>query len=90
MYLKIYYNIVYFLGKWSAPVPTCEPVRCPPLDDPPEILQPQLHLEEHNTSYGGRAVFSCSWGYRLVGQPGLECELNGQWSGPLPECIGNF
>ncbi|EFA13665.1 hypothetical protein TcasGA2_TC016417 [Tribolium castaneum] len=30
-----------------------------------------------------RAIFSCAWGYRLMGPPGIECQLNRNWSGPL-------
>ncbi|XP_046671380.1 locomotion-related protein Hikaru genki [Homalodisca vitripennis] len=69
-------------GRWSSPVPRCEPIVCPDLatDDP------YLRLAEYNTSYGGRAVFTCPWGFRMAGPPGLECELNGLWSGPLPSC----
>ncbi|XP_045463951.1 locomotion-related protein Hikaru genki [Harmonia axyridis] len=74
-------------GKWSAIIPRCEPVKCPQLDGPGEIEEPHLHLEEHNNTYGGRAVFVCAWGYRLLGPPGLECEISGNWSGPLPKCI---
>lgn len=74
-------------GKWSAPVPKCESVKCPPFNTPGGLEEPHLQLEEHNNSYGGRAVFSCAWGYKLVGAPGLECEIHGNWSGKLPKCI---
>ncbi|XP_030766186.1 locomotion-related protein Hikaru genki [Sitophilus oryzae] len=74
-------------GKWSAPVPKCEPVRCPSFSAPGGLTEPHLQLEEHNNSFGGRAVFNCAWGYKLVGIPGLECEINGNWSGRLPRCV---
>lgn len=74
-------------GKWSSSVPTCEPVRCLSLNTPGALDEPHLKLVEHNSSYGGRAVFSCAWGYQLMGPPGIECELSGNWSGPLPKCI---
>ncbi|KAJ8916886.1 hypothetical protein NQ315_013354, partial [Exocentrus adspersus] len=74
-------------GKWSAPIPQCELVKCPPLSSSPGGLpEPYLQLEEYNNSFGGRSVFSCAWGYKLNGTPGIECELNGSWSGPLPKC----
>ncbi|PNF36286.1 hypothetical protein B7P43_G05854 [Cryptotermes secundus] len=71
-------------GRWSAPVPYCMPIICPRL----ETEDPHLSLVEHNTSYGGRAVFRCAWGYRLTAPPGIECEVDGQWSGPVPSCEG--
>jgi hypothetical protein len=77
-------------GKWSAPVPRCELVKCESLSTPGGLYEPHLQLEEHNNSYGGRAVFSCAWGYRLMGPPGIECELNGNWSGPLPKCVRKY
>ncbi|XP_023016189.2 locomotion-related protein hikaru genki [Leptinotarsa decemlineata] len=74
-------------GKWSAPVPKCELVKCPPLDSAEGLEEPHLQIEEHNNSYGGRSIFSCAWGYKLLGPPGIECELSGNWSGPLPKCV---
>ncbi|KAF5306446.1 hypothetical protein FQR65_LT07358 [Abscondita terminalis] len=76
-------------GKWSSSVPTCEPVRCPSLVTPGALEEPHVKIVEHNCSYGGRAVFSCAWGYQLVGPPGVECELDGNWSGRVPKCIRN-
>lgn len=74
-------------GKWSASVPKCEPVKCPAFNTPGGLEEPHLQLEEHNNSFGGRAVFSCAWGYKLVGAPGIECEITGNWSGKLPRCL---
>ncbi|KPI96195.1 Locomotion-related protein Hikaru genki [Papilio xuthus] len=80
--------ILYCMGNghWSALPPTCEETFCPML----RTLGPHLSLVEYNSSYGGRAVFQCSWGYRLVGAPGLECELDGRWSGDIPHCIAIY
>ncbi|KAB0796627.1 hypothetical protein PPYR_10688 [Photinus pyralis] len=74
-------------GKWSSSVPSCDPVRCPSLVTPGALDEPHVKVMEHNCSYGGRAVFSCAWGYQLVGPPGVECELDGNWSGPVPKCL---
>lgn len=73
-------------GNWSTPVPTCIPIQCPPLflDDP------HISLVELNTSAWGRAVFRCSWGYRLSGPPSIECETSGRWSGAIPRCRGKY
>ncbi|XP_073975451.1 locomotion-related protein hikaru genki isoform X2 [Rhodnius prolixus] len=69
-------------GRWSGSVPTCEPIVCPRLepDDPRLIITP------HNNTYGSRVLFSCPWGYKLQGQPGIECHLDSTWSAPLPTC----
>ncbi|XP_058447952.1 locomotion-related protein Hikaru genki isoform X2 [Malaya genurostris] len=69
-------------GNWSSPPPNCHSIQCPPLF----LEDPHLSLVELNTSAWGRAVFRCAWGYRLSGPPGLECEPNGHWSGPIPRC----
>ncbi|XP_028169488.1 locomotion-related protein Hikaru genki isoform X2 [Ostrinia furnacalis] len=69
-------------GRWSAPPPTCAETSCPPLRAP----GPQLRALEYSAAAGGRAVFTCAWGYRLVGAPGLECEPDGTWSGDTPHC----
>lgn len=73
-------------GNWSSPAPTCIPIQCPPLF----LEDPHLSLIELNTSAWGRAVFSCSWGYRLSGPPNLECLASGHWSGPIPRCRGKI
>ncbi|KAG7313024.1 hypothetical protein JYU34_000105 [Plutella xylostella] len=70
-------------GLWSAPIPTCVETFCPVL----RSLGPHLSVVEYNSSFGGRAVFACSWGYRLIGPPGLECEQDGTWSGDIPSCM---
>ncbi|XP_032527367.1 locomotion-related protein Hikaru genki isoform X2 [Danaus plexippus] len=76
--------VVYCMGdgRWSSEPPTCVETFCP--NPPPG---PQLSVVEYNSSYGGRVVFACSWGYRLRGPPGLECEQDGKWSGEIPHCV---
>lgn len=75
-------NVNPFPGRWSFPPPTCEETFCPMLGS----LGAHLSVVEYNSSFGGRAVFQCAWGYRLVGAPGLECEQDGTWSGAVPQC----
>ncbi|XP_045784937.1 locomotion-related protein Hikaru genki [Maniola jurtina] len=70
-------------GRWSSAPPTCEETLCPGLRAP----GPHAALLEYNASLGGRAVFACAWGYRLVGAPGLECEPGGRWSADAPRCL---
>ncbi|XP_024080375.1 locomotion-related protein Hikaru genki [Cimex lectularius] len=69
-------------GRWSGAVPRCEAILCPRLI--PE--DPRLILSPHNTTYGSRVLFSCPWGYRLAGSPGIECLIDSLWSAPLPNC----
>lgn len=88
--LGVKYYWALKIGKWSAPVPKCELVKCQSLETPEALYEPHLEIEEHNNSYGGIAVFSCAWGYKLIGPPGIECELNGNWSGPLPKCVRKY
>ncbi|CAB3254140.1 unnamed protein product [Arctia plantaginis] len=75
-----HYSVV---SQWSALPPTCEETLCSTL----KTLGPHLSVVEYNSSFGGRAVFQCAWGYRLIGPPGLECEMDGTWSGEVPHCI---
>ncbi|KAL7046572.1 hypothetical protein ACKWTF_002641 [Chironomus riparius] len=69
-------------GNWSSPPPSCIPIQCPPLF----LEDPHLSLIELNTSAWGRAVFSCSWGYKLSGPSTLECLASGHWSQAVPRC----
>jgi len=72
-------------GKWSADVPRCEKITCPPIDVSDNAL---LQLLEHNNTYGGRAVFICMWGHRLSGPQNMICEGDGRWNGSIPTCLG--
>jgi len=72
-------------GKWSADVPRCEKITCPPMDVSDNAL---LQLLEHNNTYGGRAVFTCMWGHRLSGPQNMICEGDGRWNGSMPTCLG--
>ncbi|KAE8737058.1 hypothetical protein FOCC_FOCC017483 [Frankliniella occidentalis] len=67
---------------WSHPPPACVPIRCPAL----VLSDPRMRLVELNNSYGGHAIFACTFGYTLDPRPGLMCESTGQWDRPLPRC----
>ncbi|KAK3927220.1 Locomotion-related protein Hikaru genki [Frankliniella fusca] len=69
-------------GHWSHPPPVCVPIRCPAL----VLSDPRMRLVELNNSYGGHAIFACTFGYTLDPRPGLMCESTGQWDRPLPRC----
>ncbi|XP_026461319.1 locomotion-related protein Hikaru genki-like [Ctenocephalides felis] len=70
-------------GVWSAGTPRCQPVKCPEL----QLPDARLSLAEYDPGAGGRAVFRCAWGHRINGAPGIECDHDGNWSGPVPTCI---
>ncbi|XP_014226415.1 locomotion-related protein Hikaru genki [Trichogramma pretiosum] len=69
-------------GKWSGSVPRCEAIICPEL----QPTNPNLQMLEQNNSYGGRAIFTCMWGSKLIGSNSLKCKGDGIWSGPMPTC----
>ncbi|XP_076377842.1 locomotion-related protein hikaru genki isoform X1 [Megalopta genalis] len=70
-------------GKWSADMPRCTLIECPPLD---ALNDSRLQLIEYNNSFGGRALFTCMWGHKLVGSDAINCEEDGSWSGDVPIC----
>lgn len=72
-------------GKWSAEMPRCKIIECPPID---AIGDKRLQLLEYNNTFGGRAVFACMWGHRLLGSHDMECRGDGSWSGGMPGCVG--
>ncbi|XP_060832880.1 locomotion-related protein Hikaru genki isoform X2 [Bombus pascuorum] len=70
-------------GKWSAEIPRCETIVCPPID---KFDDTRLQLLEYNNTFGRRAVFACMWGHRLLGSQTIECQGDGSWSGSTPSC----
>nr|XP_050857993.1 locomotion-related protein Hikaru genki isoform X2 [Vespula vulgaris] len=71
-------------GMWSGDIPRCEAITCPPIDLPSDTW---LQLLEHNNSFGGRAVFACMWGHKLLGSQSIKCEGDGTWNGSMPTCF---
>ena len=41
-----------------------------------------------STTFGAIATYSCNKGFTLIGQSQIQCQANGQWSGPAPSCQG--
>lgn len=83
-YLSMY--LFSIPGQWSGEVPTCQQIICPKII----VENPYLTLVEQNNTYGGHALFQCSWGYQLRGAADLVCQRNGSWSDAIPECNGEF
>ncbi|XP_077265530.1 locomotion-related protein hikaru genki isoform X2 [Temnothorax americanus] len=68
-------------GKWSTEVPHCEKIKCPEINIQENAL---LELNEHNNTYGEKAVFTCMWGYKLSGSQSMTCERD-EITCPVPE-----
>ncbi|XP_071649906.1 locomotion-related protein Hikaru genki isoform X2 [Temnothorax longispinosus] len=68
-------------GKWSTEVPHCEKIKCPEINIQENAL---LELNEHNNTYGEKALFTCMWGYKLSGSQSMTCERD-EITCPVPE-----
>lgn len=68
----------------TLPLPfsaTCQPVNC----YEPEIPSYGKITAKHFT-FGSVANYSCVYGYMLVGNPSVECDVDGSWKGAMPVC----
>ena len=68
-------------GQWNASNPTCDPVDC---GNPGVTDNGQAHGDIY--TYTSIVTFSCSNGYVLSDNYGIECESNGQWNASIPTC----
>jgi uncharacterized protein YneF (UPF0154 family) len=73
-------------GRWEPEAPRCLETLCPALTITPAAEQ---HMQVNVTTLriGGTATFACDHGYKLVGDPDLECLSSGSWSGWPPACV---
>ncbi len=69
-------------GKWEPESPRCLETLCPAVAAPEKA---QVNVT--TLRIGGQATFACEHGYKLVGDPDLECLSSGSWSGWPPACI---
>lgn len=72
--------------RWNGPPPRCEIIECDAL---PATYKNVNILTPNGTYFGSKAEFQCQKGYTLNGPPQITCTSNGQWSGPVSECIKN-
>lgn len=69
-------------GTWTDKPPQCMFSTCP---TPVSPLNATVQVRG-NLSEGSEALFSCSAGHRLIGEPVLRCLLGGTWNAPRPLC----
>jgi hypothetical protein len=75
-------------GNWSAPLPVCESVECGEVPLTPAMNGSTPRVAILSREVGGRAAFSCPLGYGLRGPSEAMCNINGEWAGPFPSCVG--
>ena len=43
-------------------------------------------VDHEGVYYGNKAIYSCHYGYKLVGEGTRKCLYDGNWSGEEPKC----
>ncbi|KAL4236643.1 biological adhesion [Mactra antiquata] len=69
------------VGSWSGVPPVCEPIAC---GTPPKIQNGVYVGSDH--FYKSTISYQCLDGYKLIGNPTLECAYDGAWIGERPTC----
>lgn len=73
-------------GRWSASLPRCSPVQCPPLSP-----EPYSKVLKQNSSFSGESVSFCLSGYMQAGGNARRvCDKNKQWDGQPIYCRGKL
>ena len=82
MYFSIKTTNLLLIEIHKGTVTTTDTVLCPNLDDPSNGS-----VSVNYNFVGGRAYYSCNFGYRLSHYSSRRCQLSGTWSGTQPTCI---
>lgn len=62
-------------------------VTCPYLEEPEKGF---INCSSEEAVFSTSCFFNCINGYQLHGYETLTCNLNGNWSGEVPECKGKI
>uniref|UniRef100_A0A8W7Q5B0 Furrowed n=1 Tax=Anopheles coluzzii TaxID=1518534 RepID=A0A8W7Q5B0_ANOCL len=66
---------------WSGTQPKCLIDWCP---EPPPIQGGRIKVSGRRA--GSTALYTCDYGFVLIGEPVLSCGLGGNWTGKIPVC----
>ncbi|CAK8697520.1 unnamed protein product [Clavelina lepadiformis] len=72
------------LGSWSAPLPTCNALRCAPSLAAPD--SGSVSCSDSN-KIDSICSFTCDEGHSIMGQSQPTCLITQNWSSPAPICI---
>uniref|UniRef100_A0A3B3UH45 E-selectin n=1 Tax=Poecilia latipinna TaxID=48699 RepID=A0A3B3UH45_9TELE len=70
-------------GQWSEALPTCNAIRCPPLDAPENG---HINCSDRQPVFNSQCSFACDQDYTLDGHEILTCDRRGSWTGKNPTC----
>ncbi|KAM7169504.1 complement component receptor 1-like protein isoform 8-T10 [Macrochelys suwanniensis] len=75
---------------WDKELPLCQAIPCLP---PPNITHGSHNGQSgQEFSFGSAVTYKCDQGFSLIGEASVHCttkdHVNGEWSGPAPECKG--
>ena len=77
-------------GRWSSKLPSCIPVTCPPITRLDYGVVSTSGASGDPAVSGSSIRFRCNQGFRLDGQPQIQCQADGQWSAATPQCRALF
>ncbi|XP_064624477.1 CUB and sushi domain-containing protein 3-like [Lineus longissimus] len=69
-------------GNWSGDRPSCQEIRCGPLEPP---AHGKVSLSDQD-KWNSQATYVCTVGYRMVGKTERLCLATWKWSGTTPSC----